>query len=334
VVDDPRVTGVAAALVGDLRVSEVDAWVARALLQLTGADLAEVLFRSGRIDAVFGVLTTDGRRLVVKVHRPPVDLAVRRATARAQRTLADAGFPCASPIVDGERIDGRVVSIETAVESGTPGDAHNPAVRRAIAHGLAEQIHILRTPPDLAAAGRDAPAWCRYDVGPWPTPHDSFFDFRNTPGGWSWLDDLAASASAAALHARENDDSLAVAHADWYCGNLRFDGSQLVACFDWDLVADSVAAVAGLTAGFFSHGTSEGAEQVEPADVVEFLVDFERAAGTRFHAEQQRGAAACATWSVCYAARCQLQMLDGDPAPGSPLAALQQHGTDYLAMRW
>ena len=44
--------------------------------------------------------------------------------------------------------------------------------------------------------------------------------------------------------------------------------------------------------------------------------------------------AAAAAWSICYAARCQLQMLEGDPAPGSPLDALQRHGPDYLPLQW
>jgi hypothetical protein len=53
-----------------------------------------------------------------------------------------------------------------------------------------------------------------------------------------------------------HDRQPVAAHADWYCGNLRFEGSELVAAFDWDLFADSEPVVAGITAGMLSSGTS------------------------------------------------------------------------------
>ena len=59
--DDLQVTATERALLGDLVVAEVDAWIDRVLMHLVGARLAEVLFRAGRIDAVYGVATTDGR---------------------------------------------------------------------------------------------------------------------------------------------------------------------------------------------------------------------------------------------------------------------------------
>lgn len=334
VTDDLTVQGAEAALLGEFTVSEADAWLADVVQQLTGSRLAEVLFRSGRIDAVYGLLTADGRRLLLKLHRPPVDLGTRRATATAQHVLAAAGFPCAEPVVQATRIGERVVSLETLLDAGTPGNGHDPAVRRAIAAGLAAQLHLLPSHPELVAAGRNAPAWCRYQDGPWPPPHDSFFDFRQTPSGWSWLDGIAQRASDQLRLASDGDEPLAVAHADWYCGNLRFDGSTLVACFDWDLVSDTVPVIAGLTAGFHTHGTTEGAEQADPSEVLAFLTDFEEAYGSPFDERQQRVAAGAATWSICYTARCNLQMLTGDPEAGTPLALLARQGEDYLALRW
>jgi hypothetical protein len=329
----PQVSPTEAELLGTRSVTEIDAWLGHALQQLTGAGLAEVVFRSGRIDAVFAVVATDARRLLIKVHRPPVDLETRRATSAAQGILARAGFPCAVPIAPTTVIDGRFVSVETLLEGGLAANGHDPAVRETIATTLADQIHLLQPNRDLVAAGHDAPAWCRYADGPWPTPHMSFFDFRSTPDGWTWLDEIARRAATQTLEAR-GDDEPAVAHADWYCGNLRFDGSRLVACFDWDLVTDTVSVLAGLTAGFHTHGTTEGAEQAEPAEVMAFLADFERAYGVRFDARQQRAAAGAATWSICYTARCHLQMLTGDPTPGGPLDALRRQGDAYLALQW
>jgi hypothetical protein len=270
----------------------------------------------------------------VKVHRPPVDLAGRRAARTAQLILARVGFPCAEPVGEIGRVDGRVVSIETLLDAGHLADGHQPAVRAAIAEGLAQQVRLLQAHPSVVGPAHQAPAWCRYQLGPWPTPHDPFFDFRTTPAGWSWLDTLAQDATEAMLQTASETDELVVAHADWYCGNLRFDGARLVACFDWDLLLDRVAVVAGLTAGMHTHGSANGVEQDDPTEVAHFLIDFERSYGRTFTEGEQRAAAAAATWSACYAARCQLQTLGEQPDVGSPLGAVQRYGPDYLAVRW
>lgn len=323
-----------AELLGTHSVSRIDEWLDGALERLIGSGLSRVLFRSGRIDAVVAVVTNDGRRLLIKVHRPPVDVRIRHATGRAQRVLAETGFPCAVPVAQTTQIDGRYVSVETLLEGGEPANAHDPAIRRNIATGLAEQILLLRPYKDLVAAGHDAPAWCRYHNGPWPTPHMTFFDFRHTPDGWGWLDDIARRAGSQTLAARSSDEVEAVAHADWYCGNLRFTDSELVACFDWDLVADTVPVLAGLTAGFHTHGTTDPPEQAEPIEVLQFLHDFERAYGAPFDRRQQRAAAGAATWSICFTARCQLQLLTGEPTPGASLDALRRRGEEYLTLSW
>lgn len=335
--DDPADDGAPgateAALLNGMTVAEIDAWLDQVLTGALGAGVSEILFRSGRIDAVYGVVAVDGRRLLIKVHRPPVDLRAREATVAAQTALASRGFPCAVPIAGPLTVDGRTVSIETLLDDADPGNGHDPAVRRSIVDGLAEQIDVLQTVPDFLPIVGPAPAWCRYEDGPWPEPHDTFFDFRLTPAGWGWLDEIAATASAQLLSNRR-EDGVVAAHADWYCGNLRFTGSRLAACYDWDLVGDTVSVVAGLTAGFFTNGTASGAEQPAPEEVVAFLTEFEHARGARFAADEQRAAAAAATWSMCYTARCQLQMLDGDPPAGTALDVLGRHGATYLRLRW
>ena len=50
---DLQVTATERALLGDLEVAEVDAWIDRVMMHLVGARLPEVLFRAGRIDAVY-----------------------------------------------------------------------------------------------------------------------------------------------------------------------------------------------------------------------------------------------------------------------------------------
>ncbi len=54
----------------------LDAWIHRRL----GSMIADVRFRAGRIDAVWGVALQDGREVVIKAHRAPVDLDAVRST--------------------------------------------------------------------------------------------------------------------------------------------------------------------------------------------------------------------------------------------------------------
>jgi hypothetical protein len=321
-----------AAILGPVSRADVDAWLHDVLAGAGG--LAEVLFRAGRIDAAYGVRAGDGRRLVVKAHRPPVDRDARRAVVRAQSALAEAGFPCPVPVAGPLEVGGRTATVETLLDGGEPGDPADAAIRRAIAAGLVGHVSVLTAVPGLADAAAP-PAWCRYEAGPWPVPHDTIFDFSTTPDGYGWLDDLAARASAVLAEDR-GDEPVVVGHADWYPGNLRFADDRVVAAFDWDLVADTEPVVAGMTASSCVADGPAGPRAPGPADLAAFLADVEAAAGRRFDAAQQRAAAAAAAWVLAYNARCDLALLgDGDaPRPGTPLDVARRHGADVLALRW
>ncbi len=332
--NDEAVRGVEAALLGPLLRSQVDDWLHRVLVTTLGTGLGAVLFREGRIDAVYGVEDSGGRRLLIKVHRPPVDLDARRVVAQAQHAMALAGFPAADPLAGPETIDGHVVSVETLLPHGERGNGHDPTIRRAVAAGLAEQIGILNELPDLPALVGRPPAWCRYQGGAWPTMHDPTFEIETTPEDLRWLDTFAQAASTTVLSTRRPDD-LAVAHADWYCGNLRFSGGRLVAAFDWDLLTDATAVVAGITAGMFSAGTSAVATPPAPDEVAAFLIEFEETLGRRFTPEEQQAAAAGASWNLAYAARCDITNFAGsDVQPGSALDLLDRNRQEYLSLRW
>jgi hypothetical protein len=297
-----------------------------------GAGLADVLFRAGRIDAVWAVTLTDGRSVLIKAHRRPVDMRARLATVRAQRILAGSGFPAPEPVSDTTEFEGLVLTTESLVTRGSPGDARVPAIRRALAEGLASHVAILRSAPDLAEAAGPGPAWCRYQDGPWPEPHDPIFDFGETPPGFGWLDEFATKAAARLREADQRDR--AVGHGDWYIGNARFEGSALVGTFDWDLVAAPEAHIAGFTAAAFTDGGTEVQDLPSPAEVRDFLADYEAARGRPFTPDEQEQAAAATTWTLAYNARCQLSFLDGEPGAGTALRLLADAGEEYLALRW
>lgn len=326
------VSGVEAAIVGQSR-DEVDAWVSRALESLLGEPVREVLFRSGRIDAVYALVTEAGAEVLLKVHRPPVDVDARRLVGQAQHLLADAGFPCARPLAGPAWVEDKVVSVETLLPEGERADGHDPEIREAVANGLAEQVTVLAAHPELVGSIGRPPAWCYYERGAWDSTHDAVFDFSTTPPEYAWLQQFAQDA-AEVLRASPGHD-LVAAHADWYCGNLRFDGVRLVAAFDWDLFADREAVVAGITAGMFSIGRSVVAGPPTAQDAAGFLRDYELARGIRFSATDRLLAEAAVRWSIAYTARCDItQARGGPPPPGSALDLLDTSRTDYVDLGW
>jgi hypothetical protein len=196
--------------------------------------------------------------------------------------------------------------------AGRPADARQPGVRRALAISLVEQVGLLRAVP-AAPLRQGAPAWARYETGPWPEPHDPIFDFGRAPLGYAWLDDLATRA-AAALTPRTHED--VVGHSDWGAGNVLFDvgsddtvGSTFVrSAFDWDsLAARPEAVIAGMSAG--SHtlaGARHRGGAPTPGQVAGFLADYAKARAVPFADDERRAASAAACWVLAYNARCEM----------------------------
>jgi hypothetical protein len=328
-----QLSGTERAIFGDLGGDEVAELLDRYLRRHLGTGLSGVLFRSGRIDVVWAVQAEDGRAMVIKVHRQPLDLAERRAATRAQRLLAGAGFPCPEPLSGPDRVNGLFLSVETLLAVGRACSGREAGIRRSIAAGLAEHIEILRREPELVSSAGRGPAWCRYQGGPWPTPHDPIFDFRTTPPGFAWLDEFARAAAGRLVDAGQGECAV-VGHADWYAGNLRFDGDRIVAALDWDLVADNEAMVVGMSAGSYTASSTSSAGLPRPDEVAAFLMDYDGFRSHPFSGSQQETAAAAAGWAIAFNARCELSLLTGVPAPGSALDLAAGQHDSYLELRW
>lgn len=334
-VSPPAPSGLERALFGEGGTAAIDRWVAGAVREALGVAVTAVLFRAGRIDAVYGVRLADGRDAVVKVHRLPADPDVLAATGEVLDLLAAAGYPCPRLLGAPVAREGRVATVQSFLAGGLPADARRPAVRRALAASLAEQVDVLRRAPGIrAAAARlgPGPAWTRHDGGPWPVPHDPIFDFSRIPAGWEWLDAFAREATDDVRRHRGTDEPV-VAHGDFYEGNVRVadpdEDPRVVAVVDWDLVVEPEAVVAGLTAGGLLHDRAPS-----PEEVAAFLDDHAAARGRTPGGRDRAEAAAAARWVLAFNARCDLAMLapGDDPDPGSALGRLAVDRAAYRAL--
>jgi len=286
--------------------AQIDGWVRSVVHRQLGRRTRALVFRSGRIDSVYGVQLVDGESVVLRLYRPPVDIGALTARVEAMRLLADSGYPCPLPLAAPFSTDGRVGAIETLLTQGGDGDVRQPRVRRAFVSSLLQHIDLLRDQPAIARRLVTRPAWTEYRGGPWPRPHDSIFDFSTTPTGWEWMNAVAQRATAEIATLRERRADLGgqvIGHGDWYAGNVRFSDSRVVAAFDWDLIVEDEAVLVGLSAGGF---TTDGAPS--PQDVSGFIGDASALRGG-FSGEQMRAASAAARWVLAFNARCQLSNL-------------------------
>ena len=328
-----EITDTERAVLGPVSVAEVLTFFSAYTQDRLGSPIAKVRFRSGRIDVVWGVELEDGRAVVIKSHRLPVDLEAVTAAMDAKRLLRAADFPCPEPLSGPDEIDGRVLILETLLGEGDVPDGRDPGHRRLLAAGLAWHIDVLRGRPDLLHRAGSGPSWCHYQAGPWPVPHDPIVDFRSTPEGYAWLDAYAKRAADQILAHRAAEE-VVVGHADWYAGNAAIAGGALVATFDWELVADAEAVIAGFTAACYAASSTSGAGLSTPEEVAAFLRDYDVARGTPLTGPEQRAAAGAAAWILAFNARWELALRVHGYDADATLALVRERQEDYLSLTW
>jgi len=327
-----ELNGTERAVLGDVTAADVLAGFSAHTRAVLGQPIRAVRFRAGRIDAVWAVTLVDGRDVVVKAHRPPVDVRAVGAAVRAQELLRAAGFPCPQPLSGPDEVDGRVLTVETLLQAGSAPDGRAPGTRRLLAAGLATHVRVLRADPTLAERAGAGPAWCRYQDGPWPVPHDTIVDFRTCPPGYAWLDEFARKA-AEQVRTHGAGHEVVVGHADWYAGNVAVADSRIVGTWDWELVAGAEAVVAGLAAAAFAASATAAGGSSSPEEAVAFLRDYEGARGRAFSETERRAAAGAVSWVLAFNARFELALLGG-VADGSTTALVRARAADLLALDW
>ena len=287
---------------------EVDRWCERVL----GSHPTARFFESGYLSRVVGLRLTDGREVVVKIRHASARLS---GCAAAHYRLYEQGFPCPEPLSGPLPFsDGLVATAERFVE----GDELLPLEGRSAALFAAPFARLIALAPKVEELPSLRPplpwtGWSHDEGGLWPWPDDKDVDL-NAIAGPAWIDDAGRRAQARLRAAGLLDQ--VVGHGDWYAGNLRWSGNNLVVAHDWDsVIADTEAALVGFAAAVFP--TTRPGEEATIAESDEFLAAYESTADRRFGRDETE---------VAWAAGCWLRAFDAkkQSAVGEPVMSLTE----------
>jgi len=270
--------------------SDLPHWVAGWCRSILGAEPVEVLFRASRLSDVVGVRLSDGREVVVKRR---VDESGRAGRCvRAQRLLAEEGFPCPLPLTEVIVSDGDAVHAERFVPGGEVETEDTPEAAARSARLLADLVRRLASldlDPPLPN-----PEWVRWDA--MPTREAA----AAVP---AWIDDTTRRVQAKLAGC---DLPPVLGHADWQAQNVRWHHGEPHTVHDWDGLAWlPEAAIAGSAAGIFAiHGKQATLAPLASSEA--FLHAYESGRGIRFSLYETEIAWAASIWEALHHARDEL----------------------------
>ena len=259
-------------------------------------ETAEIFCFTASVGALFGVRRRDGSRVAIKVNKLFTDEHYFDEVQQLQGLLADAGYPAPRPV---RRIG--TVTVDEWLDDGEYRNAHEPDVRRAMAHELV-RFHRLATATGL----RPRRAFLRPEGALWGKPHNVLFDFEATTSGAEWIDEIGA---AARTIADRRVGTEVVGHTDWSAKHLRFSPRlEPTALYDWDSVTtDLEPNLVGTAAGSFTYTEELGDDIVvwpSTAESQAFIAEYEEERGAPFDDDERQATRAACVYLRAYAARC------------------------------
>ena len=84
----------------------------------------------------------------------------------------------------------------------------------------------------------------------------------------------------------------------------------MVGTFDWELVADPEAVIAGFAAACYAASSTGGGGLSTPEEVAMFMRDFDTVRADPLSRPERRAAAGAAAWILAFNARRQVGLID------------------------
>jgi Phosphotransferase enzyme family len=288
-----------------------------------GSGVGEVWLCELSVGASFGLRLGDGRRVFLKAHPPDKPQEFLRAVRRVQGHLLERGFPAPRPLAGPAPFGPGLATVDTFVDEGEHGDAHDPSIRRTMAKTLARLIDLAREVPDIPGLDK---GWRWPKKGKlWPKPHNALFDFEATAEGAEWIEEVAEEARKVT---DGFDGEVVVGHTDWSVDQMRFQGGEVSVVYDGDsLRLEKEIMVVGHGASHFS--ATWHLDVPNPPSLEEtwlFVEDYEAARGRPFSEQECKAIAAAAIYGIAYTARCEHAVdQEAKYLPGSFREALRTH---------
>jgi Ser/Thr protein kinase RdoA (MazF antagonist) len=248
-----------------------------------------VLFCSSHLSEVVGVRLADRREVVVKRR---VDESGRAGRCvRAQRLLAEQGFPCPMPLTEVIVSDGVAVHAERFVGGGELETKDTPEAAARSGRLLADLVRRL------AALDLDPPLpnpeWVRWDAMP---------ELNAAVAVPTWIEDAIRRVQAKLGGC---DLPSVLGHADWEAQNMRWRHGEPHVVHDWDGLAWlPEAAIAGSAAGIFASHGSTALAPLESSEA--FLHAYQSERGACFSPYEMEIAWAASVWEALRNARDEL----------------------------
>ena len=295
------------------------------------APIAEFLFYESSQGAVTGVRLEDGRRVVLKVHKPDRSFAFLRSMQAVQQHLAASGYPCPRPIGEPQQFAQGIIVIEELIDEGFYVDGHDPVVRRTMAKALAQLVQLTRWLIDLPGL-RETMVRHRVIDGLWEEPHSKLFDFVATARGAEWIDAIARRA-VEILDAQAHAE-IVLGHTDWAVKHFRFKRGKVRVIYDWDSLACNYEPVLVGDAARGFPMTWHLPTIVWPTreELHAFVDEYEVARGKAFTHPERVLVAASVTFGLAYSARIEhsLHPDKTDWPEESFHGILARYGGDYF----
>jgi hypothetical protein len=283
-----------------------------------GVQPADIVFYTVSQGAVAGLVFADREPVACKflpVGYEPIQVlsACRRVQAAARR----AGLPVSTPVAGPVPWRDALVMVDSWLPSPPPSAGSDPAVRRIMADALWQSVAALASQDerDLAASRLSSASLAtRLDV----------------EGAPSWLSDLVTTSlnRVAAYRAPPT-----VVHLDWRTQNVRIEGDDVVAIYDWDSVAlETEARVVGDAAAMFSVVYGLPNSSVPTPEAARAFVDDYEAARGRVLTRVERDVVGAAVVRKLAGQALTEHIRDPAGAKLGPLSirsALLEHGMEY-----